>query len=269
MAKAKCWPEKQSLLCHAVFTRKKLFHTKSFFFHSSTSSRHKNNKKTKTLRSNPKEYFNSMAGRRRNVNIGANSIVYSGRGRPRKEAAVTTSASSNTNNHGYDRPLPVGIVLGSPSSPAMADLYKNRKIRVGGPFQARVPKYIPTGTNTSNGNDHSPEDGAESGPYTSSRPAPFRVSQTHPHLTEDEVKDHEQTMVEDRRQRTEASIQQLAAVTEGKKTVDGMNRIEASCRMGDDGQEETQVLVNAERLSGLIQIGRSLWKSRAGSVQSC
>lgn len=208
-----------------------------------------------------------MAGRRRNVNIGANSIVYSGRGRPRKEAAVATSASSsstNTNNHGYDRPLPVGIVLGSPSSPAMADLYKNRKIRVGGPFQARVPKYIPNGTNTNNGHDHFPEDGAESGPYTSSRPAPFRVSQTHPHLTEDEVKDHEQRTEEDRRQRTEASIQQLAAVTEGKKTVDGMNRIEASCRMSDDGQEETRVLINAERLSGSIQIGQSLWKSRVG-----
>ena len=160
-----------------------------------------------------------MAGRRRNINIGANSIVYSGRGRPRKEVAEATAAAlsnNNTNNNGYDRPLPANIVLGSPSSPGMADLYKNRKIRVGGPFQAKVPKYNPSG------NVNSTEEGAGGGgedeSYASSRPPPFRVSQSHPHLTEDEVKEHEESVAEERQQRLEGSIDQLAAATEGKKT---------------------------------------------------
>ena len=191
-----------------------------------------------------------MAGRRRNVNIGANSIVYSGRGRPRKEVPVTTAAVASTNNrNGYgDRPLPVGIVLGSPSSPATADLYKDRKIRVGGPFQARVPKYR-NNSNNSSSNDHSTEDGSEgdSGPDVSSRPAPLRLSRSHPHLTQDEEIYHEQRMEEERQQKAEASINQLVAATEGKILFFSTNDSIVSNRMNRlAGQGETLVLINEE-----------------------
>lgn len=113
----------------------------------------------------------NMAGRRRNVNIGANSIVYSGRGRPRTKETV-------------DRPLPVGIVLGSPSPGS--EIFKNRKIRVGGPFQAKVPKR-PLAENDGDGIS---SDSASSC-YQSSRPAPSRVSTQHPHLIQDQVIEYE------------------------------------------------------------------------------
>lgn len=118
-----------------------------------------------------------MAGRRRNVNIGANSIVYSGRGRPRTKEAV-------------DRPLPVGIILGSPSPGG--DMFKNRKIRVGGPFQAKVPKQpsmnLAVDSSTVNIDVTST---SISSAYRSSRAPPFRVSMAHPHLTQDQVNQYE------------------------------------------------------------------------------
>ena len=103
-----------------------------------------------------------MSGRRRNVNIGANSIVYSGRGRPRTKEIV-------------DRPLPVGIVLGSPSPGS--DIFKNRKIRVGGHFQAKVPKE--------------PSSGDGKAIYQSARRPPRLVSQEYPHLTGKEVEEYQ------------------------------------------------------------------------------
>ena len=141
--------------------------------------------------------------------------MYSGRGRPRKEVsseATTTATTSNGSTTGGDRPLPVGIVLGSPSSPAMTDLYKNRKIRVGGPFQAKVPKHRPVDTTTSTGRG-----------YVSTRPAPSRVSRWHPHLTEEEVEEHDRqqrTMAQEQEPTTaaEESIDQLTAA-EGKKRI--------------------------------------------------
>ena len=132
-----------------------------------------------------------MAGRRRNVNIGANSIVYSGRGRPRKEAAATASPDAAVTP---TRPLPVGIVLGSPSSPAIADLYKNRKIRVGHLFQAKVPKK-PSGGDV--GDDGEEE---ESPAYSSSRPAPSKVSWDQPHLTEEQVAEYKHQIVASKEQ---------------------------------------------------------------------
>ena len=217
-----------------------------------------------------------MAGRRRNVNIGANSIVYSGRGRPRKEVAEATAAalSNSTNNNGYDRPLPANIVLGSPSSPGMADLYKNRKIRVGGPFQAKVPKYNPGGnSNSTEGGGGEEDDEA----YVSRRPPPFRVSQSHPHLTEDEVKEYKQSVVEERQQRLESSVDHLAAATEGKKTeilVTG-GTIESKesnlpvDRSATPSKQKCVVWGKVERWAWPIIDISHLWNDKVGSVQSC
>jgi hypothetical protein len=116
-----------------------------------------------------------MAGRRRNVNIGANSIVYSGRGRPRTKETV-------------DRPLPVGIVLGSPSPGS--EIYRNRKIRVGGPFQAKVPKRPCMNTDSSNGSDVA-SISSSTAVYQSCRPPPALVSRRYPHLTEEELTEFE------------------------------------------------------------------------------
>lgn len=122
-----------------------------------------------------------MAGRRRNINIGANSIVYSGRGRPRTKHLEDVD----------ERPLPVGIVLGPTSPEALSDLYKNRKIRVGSAFQAKVPKKPQSHTG-----DHHHESATTTTPnkgvaYQSKRPAPSRVSLVHPHLTERQVQEEE------------------------------------------------------------------------------
>lgn len=101
-------------------------------------------------------------------------MVYSGRGRPRTKEIV-------------DRPLPVGIVLGSPSPGS--DIFKNRKIRVGRTFQAKVPKK-PLGGK--------PEEGQQqptpSSVYQNCRKPPQRVSAEHPHLTRDEVDQYEATL---------------------------------------------------------------------------
>ncbi|CAB9497258.1 Nucleosome-remodeling factor subunit [Seminavis robusta] len=111
-----------------------------------------------------------MSGRRRNVNIGANSIVYSGRGRPRTKEIV-------------DRPLPVGIVLGSPSPGG--DIFKNRKIRVGGHYQAKVPKAPLS----------SAKDGQEQQQRVYQRAVtrkpPSLVSQEYPHLTGKQVEEYQ------------------------------------------------------------------------------
>ena len=109
-----------------------------------------------------------MAGKKRN--IGANAMEYSGRGRPRTKEIV-------------DRPLPVGIVL-SASSPATTDLYKNRKIRVGGPFQAKVPKNPEVVRDEKTGEIISND-------YRSSRPLPEKVSVLFPHLTRQEQEEAE------------------------------------------------------------------------------
>lgn len=105
------------------------------------------------------------------MNPGANSIVYSGRGRPRTKEIV-------------DRPLPVGIVLQQQASPSTGDLYKNRKIRVGGPFQAKVPKEPLVERNEETGE-------IIANNYESCRPLPELVSNYYPHLTNAEVEEAE------------------------------------------------------------------------------
>jgi hypothetical protein len=96
-------------------------------------------------------------------------MEYSGRGRPRTKEIV-------------DRPLPVGIVLGSPSPGS--DIFKNRKIRVGGTFQAKVPKK-PLGGKSEEGQHQ------QQLVYQSCRKPPQRFSTENPHLTRDEVDEYE------------------------------------------------------------------------------
>lgn len=120
-----------------------------------------------------------MSGRRRNV--GANSIVYSGRGRPRTKETV-------------DRPLPVGIVLGTPSPGS--DIFKNRKIRVGGAFQAKVPKKPLASEDEEGGEEVEVISG-----YRSSRRAPQLMSKLHPDFTQDEVNDWEQQELSRKKQK--------------------------------------------------------------------
>lgn len=93
--------------------------------------------------------------------------MYSGRGRPRTRESV-------------DRPLPVGIVLGTPSPGS--DIFKNRKIRVGGPFQAKVPKK-PLALEGEEGGGGDEVISC----YRSSRPAPKLMSKLHPDFTQEEV----------------------------------------------------------------------------------
>ena len=168
----------------------------------------------------------SAKNRNNNINVGANSIVYSGRGRPRTKDIVA------------DRPLPVGIVL-SPGSPSTGDLYKNRKIRVGGPFQAKIPKHEVQRDETTGK--------IISSNYASSRPLPEPVSERYPHLTRQEQEEAERTETQN----------QLA---EGKSTrVVRRWKIELNRRRLGDTRKKWKSLknepFNSKNLRPLMELG--------------
>jgi hypothetical protein len=119
------------------------------------------------------------------VNLGGTSsspLVYSGRGRPRTKEIV-------------DRPLPVGIVLGSPSPGS--DIFKNRKIRVGGIYQAKVPKFfLEEGKQQQQeGKQQQQQQQQEQADQPTVHPRcrkpPQLVSTEYPHLTQGEVDQYE------------------------------------------------------------------------------